>query len=109
MSCQLESEQYLVSVNINTIMESNASVQSRKVAVIITDEVDRLIKRQKAKHTSYKDTSDMRKCKDFCENLDESRDIDNIPAPELNSILCAFFMKVKRKDSNTNQIYSHLS
>ena len=40
----------------------------------------------------------MKKFKDFCENIGESRDIDDIPAPELNSLLCAFFVKVKRKD-----------
>ena len=98
VSCQFETEQNLVSVNINTIMESNAPAQSSKVAVVTTDEVDQFIKGQKAKHTSYKDTSDMKKFKDFCENIGESRDIDDIPAPELNSLLCAFFMKVKRKD-----------
>ena len=40
----------------------------------------------------------MKKFKDFCENISESRDIDDIPAPKLNSVLCAFFTKVKRKD-----------
>ena len=71
-------------------MQSNAPVQSSMVAVVTTDEVDQFIKGQKVKHTSYKDTSDMKKFKDFCENIGESRIIDGIPAPELNSLSCAF-------------------
>ena len=51
----------------------------------------------------YKNTSDLKKFKDFCENLGESRGIDNIPAPELNSVLCALAMKVKSKDSKEYQ------
>ena len=83
----IETEQNLVSVNIDTIMESNALVQNSKVAVLTTDEVEQFIKGQKAKHTSYKDTCDMKKLKDFCENISESRNIDDIPAPELNCLL----------------------
>ena len=37
VSCQFESKQNLVAVNIKTIMESNAHVQSRKLAVVTTD------------------------------------------------------------------------
>ena len=61
------------------------------------DEIDQFILGQKAKSTKYKDVSDMNIFVKFCNSINETRSIENIPEKELDNILCHFFMKALTK------------
>ena len=59
------------------------------------DEIDRYIKSQKATATVNKERTNENRFKAFCATIDETRLIDKIPPPELDNILCRFFMTAK--------------
>ena len=59
------------------------------------EEINNYIHGQKAKATKYKDTSGINIFTRFCESINEKRTITEIPEPELDNILCQFFIKAK--------------
>jgi len=59
------------------------------------DDIKKYIEGQKAKTTKYKDFSDLNIFTRFCKTINEYRYIEEIPPPQLDNILCQFFMNVK--------------
>ena len=59
------------------------------------DSVQEYIKSQKASSTVSKDKTDENRFNTFCRTLGEQRKIEDIPAVELDRILCKFFMSAK--------------
>ena len=59
-------------------------------------EIEKFLQEQKSKNTQYK--SDLKAWKKFCESQKESRAIENIPANELDLLLCKFFISVRKQN-----------
>ena len=62
------------------------------------EEIDKFIREQRSQQTVYKDHTETKRLKKFCESVGENRELENIPPVELNKILCSFFMTAERKD-----------
>ena len=62
------------------------------------EKVNEYIRLQKPKSTNYKESSDLKRLKNFFSEAGESREILNIPLEKLNTLLANFFMKAKRLD-----------
>ena len=60
-------------------------------------EINNFINGQKAKATKYKDTSDYNIFVRFCSTINEKRPIEEIPAEDLDNILCQFFINAKNR------------
>ena len=50
------------------------------------EDLDDFVLAQKAKSTSYKDTSDLNVFRRFCSTVKETREIENIPPAELDAL-----------------------
>ena len=64
------------------------------------EDLDDFVLAQKAKSTSYKDTSDLNVFRRFCSTVKETREIENIPPAELNALLSNFFVKAVKRDGD---------
>ena len=62
-------------------------------------EIEKFLQEQKSKNTQYKTKSDLNAWKKFCESLKESRAIENIPANELDLLLCKVSLSVRKQNS----------
>jgi len=60
-------------------------------------EIEKFLQAQKSINTQYKTKSDLNSWKKFCESLEESRAIENIPANELDLLLSKFFIFVRKQ------------
>ena len=93
-------ENVVAAVNINKILprKLGGNNMSKAENLKSEEEIDKFIKGQKAKQTVYKDRTDMNKLTAFLATHNENREIRDIPAKQLNSLLCSFFMTVRRND-----------
>ena len=64
------------------------------------EDLDDFVLAQKAKSTSYKDTSDLNVFRRFCSTVKETREIENIPPAELDALLSNFFVKAVKRDGD---------
>ena len=62
------------------------------------EEFQKYVLQQKPANTKVKTQSDMKAWKWFCLQQDENRELCDIPADELNLLLCKFFKTVKKLD-----------
>ena len=62
------------------------------------EEFQKYVLQQKPANTKVKTQSDMKAWKRFCLQEDENRELSDIPADELNLLLCKFFKTVKKLD-----------
>ena len=60
--------------------------------------INQFIKSLKPASTKYKEPSDVKRFRTFSSELGEKRDILDLPADRLNSLLSNFFMKARRYD-----------
>ena len=88
-------ENVVAAVNINKILTRELGGNNMSKS---EEEIDKFIKGQKAKQTVYKDRTDMNKLTAFLATHNENREIQDIPAKQLDSLLCSFFMTVRRND-----------
>ena len=51
-------------------------------------------------NTTKKATSDLRVFERYCSNINETRDVENIPFNELNIVLGHFFKDMRKKNSD---------
>ena len=58
------------------------------------------IDQQRSENTKSKTKCDVNIFKTFILNLNETRELEQIPVKELDKLLCKFFMTIKRKDGN---------
>jgi len=63
------------------------------------DEIQKDIREQQKTSTINKTKYDMNVLKRFLQEAGEKRDIENIPPPELDSLLSNFYIKAKKKDN----------
>ena len=61
-------------------------------------EIEKFLQEQKSKNTQYKTKSDLNAWKKFCESLKESREIETIPANELDLLLSKFFISDRKQN-----------
>ena len=61
-------------------------------------EIQSFIKRQRPDNTTKKTTYDINVIKRYFKSINERREIENIPAKELNIQLAKFFMNVRKKN-----------
>ena len=64
------------------------------------DENRTFIQQQRPANTTEKTTYDLNVWKRFCESIQETRNINNIPVHELHILLCKFFMTITKKDGS---------
>ena len=64
---------------------------------ISEEDINNFITGQKAKATVYKDTSDYNTFRKFCGTINERREIECIPASDLDNILFQFFINAKTR------------
>ena len=57
--------------------------------------VNKYVHSQKEKTTIYQEKSDLNKFRRFCESIDERRQIEEIPAEDLDNILSRYFMNAR--------------
>ena len=60
--------------------------------------IQEFIEAQRPENTIKKTSYDINVWKRFCSSIGEARELENIPAANLNVLLCKFFMDVKKKD-----------
>ena len=60
------------------------------------DDINKYVLGQKAKNTVLKETTVLNRFKKFCVSINEKREIHEIPADDLDNILCQYFMKGRR-------------
>ena len=91
-----------VALNVEAGKENEQMLANLRLAEEATskDEVkiEKFLQAQKSKNTQYKTKSDLNTWKKFCESLEESRAIENIPANELDLLLSKFFIFVRKQD-----------
>ena len=63
-------------------------------------EIQDYVLSQKAKNTCAKDATDENTFRLFCHSIKETRNIEDIPAAELDRVLSQFFMKAKKRDGS---------
>ena len=61
-------------------------------------EIEKFLQAQKSKNTHYKTKSDLNAWNTFCESLEESRAIENMPANAFDLLLSTFFISVRKQD-----------
>ena len=61
-------------------------------------EIEKLLHEQISKNIQYKTKSDLNAWKKFCESLKESREIETIPANELDLLLSKFFISDRKQN-----------
>ena len=61
-------------------------------------EIETFLEDQKSKNTNYKTRSDLNAGNKFCGSLKECRAMENIPANELDLLLCKFFISVRKQN-----------
>ena len=61
-------------------------------------EIETFLEEQRSKNTNYKTRSDLNAWKKFCGSLKECRALENIPANELDLLLCKFFISVRKQN-----------
>ncbi|XP_031552308.1 zinc finger MYM-type protein 3-like [Actinia tenebrosa] len=60
--------------------------------------INKFLNDQKTKNTGYKSKSDMKAWQRFCQSIGESRKMEDIPESELNTLLCKFFISIRKQD-----------
>ena len=65
-----------------------------------TDDIDDFINKQQAKNTVYGNNYAISTFNRYCRSILEIRLMENIPAPELNVVLCKFFMEIRKVNGN---------
>lgn len=71
---------------------------ARKFAPVNNNMVDEFITEQQNKSTAKKTLADMRTLRQFLNEKEENRDIQNIPPAELNELLSQYFYSVRKSD-----------
>ena len=74
-------------------VNKNENKENKKV-----EEFQKYVLQQKPTNTKVKTQSDMKAWKRFCLQKDKNRELCEIPADELNLVLCKFFKTVKKLD-----------
>ena len=92
---------------------ANDDNEKENIAVITSEEnrendnvfrlenVQNYILAQRAENTIKKTEYDLNVWKMFFRNKGEEREIEDIPAEELNILICRFMMEIKKKDGST--------
>ena len=86
-------EENVLRENKNIVNTSNDSRANEEMSTI-----QDFIEAQRPENTTKKTAYDINVWKRFCSSIEEVRELENIPAGDLNILLCKFFMDVKKKD-----------
>ena len=82
--------------------QPRANCSTAEAVKIDEDEImiEKFLKDQKSKNTEYKTRSDLNAWRKFCVSMKEARQIENIPASELDLLLSKFFISVRKQDGS---------
>lgn len=81
--------------------EQNILQENQNIGNTTTDELatfQDFIEAQRPENTKKKTAYDMNIWKRFCSTIGETRELENIPATDLNVLLCRFYINIKKKD-----------
>ena len=74
--------------NENEFLETSNDLDDSEISLFIEE--------NRNENTTRKTKTDLNVWKRWCESVKETRAIEEIPAEELNSLLCHFFVKVRK-------------
>lgn len=96
-----ESEFYYPEVTVEDIICEKENVQrSGNITQDDLNEIQHFIEEQRPESTVKKTTYDINVWSRFCGTIKEERNLEEIPATELNVLLCRFFMTITKKDGS---------
>ncbi|KAK3728340.1 hypothetical protein QZH41_002174 [Actinostola sp. cb2023] len=85
-------------VTVNLKKNENATTTTTRNDDNISQDIQEFIEDQRPETTKKKTDYDIGIWKKFCSSNNENREIEEIPAVEMNVLLCRFFMNVKKKN-----------
>ena len=111
-----ESEFYYPTEDFTLLSDEGKSADFSSLSTINTDddqktcedicEIQMFIERQRPENTKKKTTYDINIVKSYFISINETREIEAIPAKELNILVSKFFMNVRKKNGAVDEPFS---